>query len=209
MTAMSDRKDSQEPSMEEILTSIRRIIADEDRESPDSKAKEIDETPEEGEDEDDVLELTQIVGDEPAAPPPAAKGADKGADRATEKPPARPAQRPVTAEPEELELSPLPSGPESGYQPDDEKDHEPVPSKPDTLISDSAASAASGAFAKLSQAMRPQVQPLPGSGQTVEQMVAEMLRPMLKQWLDDNLPPIVERLVQQELGKLARRAELM
>jgi len=35
------------------------------------------------------------------------------------------------------------------------------------------------------------------------------LRPMLKEWLDDNLEGVVERVVEQEVKKLARRAELM
>ncbi len=36
-----------------------------------------------------------------------------------------------------------------------------------------------------------------------------MIRPLLKEWLDGNLEPIVERLVQKEIQKIARRAELM
>ena len=36
-----------------------------------------------------------------------------------------------------------------------------------------------------------------------------MIRPMLKDWLDRNMPPMVEKLVQQELQKIARRAELL
>jgi cell pole-organizing protein PopZ len=38
----------------------------------------------------------------------------------------------------------------------------------------------------------------------IEDGVKEMLRPMLKQWLDDNLPGIVERLVRQEIERVAR-----
>jgi cell pole-organizing protein PopZ len=38
----------------------------------------------------------------------------------------------------------------------------------------------------------------------IEDSVKEMLRPMLKQWLDDNLPGIVERLVRQEIERVAR-----
>jgi hypothetical protein len=36
-----------------------------------------------------------------------------------------------------------------------------------------------------------------------------MIRPLLKEWLDQNMPPIVERLVQKEIQKIARRAELV
>ena len=38
----------------------------------------------------------------------------------------------------------------------------------------------------------------------IEEMAREMLRPMLKQWLDDNLPVMVERLVRSEIERVAR-----
>ena len=47
-----------------------------------------------------------------------------------------------------------------------------------------------------------------GTGITVEQLVVDLLTPMLRDWLDQNLPGIVERVVEQEVKKLARRAEL-
>ncbi|MGB8632839.1 MAG: DUF2497 domain-containing protein [Xanthobacteraceae bacterium] len=37
---------------------------------------------------------------------------------------------------------------------------------------------------------------------TLQDLVQEMLRPMLKSWLDDNLPPMVERLVRTEIGQV-------
>ena len=43
------------------------------------------------------------------------------------------------------------------------------------------------------------------SGTTVEDMVAEMLKPMMKNWLDSNLPDIVERIVEREVYRLTRR----
>ena len=46
-------------------------------------------------------------------------------------------------------------------------------------------------------------------GLTVEQLMIQLMTPMLKEWLDQNLPAIVERVVEQEVKKLARRAELM
>jgi cell pole-organizing protein PopZ len=48
-----------------------------------------------------------------------------------------------------------------------------------------------------------------GSGRTVEQFIEDIARPMLKEWLDQNLPAIVERLVQREIQKISRRAELI
>ncbi len=44
------------------------------------------------------------------------------------------------------------------------------------------------------------------TGVTIEQIVRDELRPMLRVWLDENLPEIVERLVKDELDKVARRA---
>jgi uncharacterized protein len=38
---------------------------------------------------------------------------------------------------------------------------------------------------------------------TLEHLVGEMMRPMLKSWLDDNLPPLVERLVRTEIERLS------
>ncbi len=45
------------------------------------------------------------------------------------------------------------------------------------------------------------------SGRTVEDLVVEMIRPLLREWLDRNLPILVERIVQKEIRKLVREAE--
>jgi len=42
---------------------------------------------------------------------------------------------------------------------------------------------------------------------TLELLIREEIRPILKQWLDQNLPPLVERLVQREIQRIARGAE--
>jgi cell pole-organizing protein PopZ len=81
----------------------------------------------------------------------------------------------------------------------------------ESLVSEAAASAATAAFAKLARSLgREQPGPvIPDSGKSVEVFVAELLRPLLKDWLDRNLPAIVERVVEQEVKKLAKRAELL
>ena len=70
------------------------------------------------------------------------------------------------------------------------------------------------AFARLNQAVQESVpqpaahEPGPsvdGNGKTIEDLVKEMLRPMLKEWLDRNLPPMVERFVEREIVRLTRR----
>jgi cell pole-organizing protein PopZ len=42
------------------------------------------------------------------------------------------------------------------------------------------------------------------SSQAIESVARDMLRPMLKEWLDDNLPSLVERLVRAEIERLSR-----
>ena len=78
----------------------------------------------------------------------------------------------------------------------------PVPSD---ILSSSTQAAAMGSLSKLTSKM-----PINSSrsfdGITLEDIVREMLHPMLREWMDDNLPPMVERIVQKELEKLARRA---
>jgi cell pole-organizing protein PopZ len=84
----------------------------------------------------------------------------------------------------------------------------------ETLVGAVVAGAASSAFARLNQAVQDSVPPpaatdpgprVGGSGQTIEDLVKEMLRPMLKEWLDTNLPPMVERYVEREIARLTRR----
>ena len=42
------------------------------------------------------------------------------------------------------------------------------------------------------------------SGRMVDELVEDMLRPLLRNWLDDNLPPLVERLVREEIERVSR-----
>jgi uncharacterized protein len=63
------------------------------------------------------------------------------------------------------------------------------------------AAAVDAAFGTLAQTAQPR------NGRTVEELVSELIRPMLKTWLDDNLPAIVERLVRAEIERLSRGRE--
>lgn len=45
----------------------------------------------------------------------------------------------------------------------------------------------------------------PASGTTLEDLVRPLLEPMLKAWLDANLPEIVDRAAQAEIARLTRR----
>jgi cell pole-organizing protein PopZ len=210
--------------MEEILSSIRRIIADE--ESDDSSTGEEDdlgaavqarvealetddaslERPaEEDHDDEDVLELTKVVRD-------SGEVVEFQSERAAE---------PPVEEPEPA-FDRDDRDQESGFahhrfgeasQDDPYGKDEPVqrqPAQASELMSATAASVATGAFAKLSQALQrtPQEESIAdASGRTVEQFVEDIVRPMLKDWLDEHLTPIVERLVEKEIQKISRRAE--
>jgi len=44
-----------------------------------------------------------------------------------------------------------------------------------------------------------------GSDKTIEDMVSEMLRPMLKDWIDQNLPAMVQAIVEREISRPNRR----
>ena len=76
----------------------------------------------------------------------------------------------------------------------------------DSLLSNEAAIAAANAFRRAMPAdepIRTTQSPHFRSGNSVEDLVMEALRPMLKSWLDENLPTIVEKLVEREVRKLA------
>ncbi|KQX42901.1 hypothetical protein ASD04_02790 [Devosia sp. Root436] len=45
---------------------------------------------------------------------------------------------------------------------------------------------------------------LGNAGATIESLMRDMLRPMLKEWLDENLPSVVERMVEREITRLSR-----
>lgn len=67
-----------------------------------------------------------------------------------------------------------------------------------TLLSRDSDAAVSGAFSALAHTILAQ------NARTLEDLVTEMLRPMLKSWLDDNLPTLVERLVKEEIERVSR-----
>ena len=72
-------------------------------------------------------------------------------------------------------------------------------SSDDGLVGAVAASAAASAFGQLSRSIQ-----MPADGRTLEDVVRELLRPLLKQWLDENLPDIVQQTVDREVERIAR-----
>ena len=95
----------------------------------------------------------------------------------------------------EDEPEPLPA-PEPYSGADDDMEEE------ESILTGRAEDAALGAFKKL--AARTAIDRI--SGITIEEIVRDELRPMLRAWLDQNLPPLVERLLREELDRVARRA---
>ena len=188
---------SQEPTMEEILASIRRIISEDEvpaeegaeapeaepEPEPEAEAEPDYEPTEEPEpelvaapapepapvfdDEDDILDLTEPY----KAPEPAPVFQSDDLDAYAPPPPPRAA--PVRAPKAVIE---------------------------EAIVSHVAEAAAASAFGHLAQTIA-----MPGHGRTLEDVVRELLRPMLKTWLDENLPTIVQATVDEEVSRISRR----
>lgn len=173
---MSETPSEEEPSIEEILASIRQIISDDDEEG--EEEKEVVEDPVRHE-RDDVLELTEedLVEQTESEPEP-------------------------EEEPVEVDMRDREEEIEVEAEPDPMPEPQPVPSE---ILSSATQEAAMSSISKLATKM-----PINSSrsydGVTLEDIVRELLHPMLREWMDKNLPPMVERTVQKELEKLARRA---
>lgn len=198
---------AQEPTMEEILASIRRIISEDDAPAeaapapapavvePEPSPAMMDLTPsvvEPAQSDEDVLELT----DRYEAP-----AAETIGDLDVTAP-----EEPVSyAEPE----------PAPAYEPEPEPEPFPVAAAPaaapsyDSLVGDSAAASAASAFAGLTAALKkpePLDVPTGGVGPTIDDLARALLKPMLKEWLDANLPGIVDAAVRKEVERIARSA---
>jgi hypothetical protein len=76
---------------------------------------------------------------------------------------------------------------------------EPAPAAIQGLVSERAASAAASHFGQLSAAIA-----MPRDDRTLEDVVRELLRPLLQTWLDENLPSIVQQAVETEVERIAR-----
>ena len=137
----------------------------------------------------DVLELTEAMtaparGSEPVLP--SFQTIDGQSDVVFADLPStpEPARAPVAAPPEPVAQNPPPNP--------------PPPSEPPPLLSNVTAAAVDSAFNTLAQTVLVQ------NARTLEDLVREMLRPLLKSWLDDNLPGIVERTVRAEIERVSR-----
>ena len=185
-------KSPSEPSMEEIIASISRIITDEK-----TSLEPVRPTPGE---KSEVLELTEVVdedgsvrrvapeaGNSDGRPTRSSAGADPAAANAT-------AGSGPGALPPEAEVEPrLELGRER-------------------ILSSATSGAAAAAFAQLGALPRDRRRegelPLGGVDRTLEDIVRDLLRPLLQTWLDENLPRLVERLVREEIARVVGEAGL-
>jgi cell pole-organizing protein PopZ len=150
-----------EPSMEEILASIRNIIAEDPTKGAALKAPPT---------------APQIVYSKDAAPP-------HGDTPGLSQPPDATAPRVVWRKPQAVEAEPAADA---------------VQPSADPLLSPEASEAVALSFGALSANLEVR------SAELADSMVRDMLRPMVKTWLDDNLPAMVERLVREEIQRVAR-----
>jgi cell pole-organizing protein PopZ len=188
--------------MEDILASIRRILNED--EAPAAASAEPQETPvfprpvelpPDDEPDDGVLVLDEamLVGETPPAPepPPSLAVVQKELGVLPPEPVEPLAAEPVVAATLPPPDEPAPAGLQNGLM---------------GAASAAAASAAVGSLLRsLSQERTTQVH---RGGPTIEDLVREEVRPLLKEWLDNHLPPLVERLVRQEIERVAGRATL-
>lgn len=193
---MAEQESQQEPTMEEILASIRRIISEEDENPaeqavPEEPAEEVvQDEPElsapEGDYTDGEFEGEESEGEE-SEPPQEVYEDDPVTENALKEDYVdEVVDNPVVEEPSPVEFD------------------EPVQEAPEIeegLLSADAAVAASAAFGDLNRTLTVSL----GEGKTVEAIVSDLLRPLLKSWLDQHLPPLVEEMVQEEIERLARR----
>lgn len=206
--------------MEEILASIRRIIAD-DQEvvtAPEPEDSSAPAPPADGQAlsdgealDDDILDLAvaapaafrpvvQPVLLEDEVPDISFRDVEpeqidfEPLDRVDAEPVAQPSGRAeeAVAEPEPLRAAPLPPI-EQREERVSGRSHQT-----DHLLSHATDSTVGQAFNFLAHTV------LSNNARTLEDLVREMLRPMLKDWLDDNLPTVVERLVRAEIERVAR-----
>jgi len=146
---------SAEASMEDILSSIKRIIAEDVETGGASRARRRptpQPTPAQVAEEDDVLELSEAMPDSEAP--------SMAAPAAAAHTPATPAEK---------------------------------------IISDEAAEASRARLASLSRLV---IKPEVAGSDTLEGLVREMLKPMLRDWLDANLPDLVEAMVAKEIARI-------
>ncbi|KQN26055.1 hypothetical protein ASE86_07795 [Sphingomonas sp. Leaf33] len=168
---------SSEPTMEEILSSIKRVIEESETPAGNSRGRRVVPRPIVAQDDmiddgdgDEVLELSERAPF-PAAEPPLRRDT------------IRPMRPPPAVDPASIH-------------------GDPAPARPDALASPDTVEASRSPLEALSRLI---VKPDVAGADTLEGLVREMLRPMLRDWLDSNLPSIVETMVAKEIARISGR----
>jgi cell pole-organizing protein PopZ len=202
--------------MDEILASIRRIIADDDPGQMPAKASEAEFSPS-ATPAAPHPEMGPAATMRASAPPPPPERAIRENEIDSMLAQLQAARRPVQDDSGPgvgmVAAEPASRFPTSDDRPDlsfEDSLPEPPPlrpagerrSAPDVrergLLSGATASAVDSAFNELAHTVQVR------NGRTLEDFVSELLRPMLKTWLDENLPAMVERLVRAEIERVSR-----
>ena len=178
-----------EPSMEEIIASISRIIAEEKRPvEPIGVASG---------DKREILELTEVVDEDGSVRRVTAAADDPGAPSGGAAAAANPSSSNAS---ERNEAPPLRS--EAGSEPRLERGRE-------RILSPATSGAAAAAFAQLGALPRDHRREVTLPERTLEDTICDLLlRPLLQAWLDEHLPGIVERLVREEIARVVGEAGL-
>ena len=201
---MSDTN-AQEPTMEEILASIRRIISEDEPAAVEAAPEPAAVAPPAPVAQAPVAQapvaqapVAQALAAPPApkpAPPPTEDDVLELTDPvdAPRPPSAPPAYKETVGDLDVFSAAPAPLPPPRPA---------PAPSFEEPLIGSYAAEQSAGHFSTLARSVT-----MPKEGRTLEDLVREMLKPMLRDWLDHHLPAIVEARVQAEVERISRRQE--
>lgn len=183
--------------MDEILATIRRIIAEDEGSTtrPGEAASSGAGTGSAGVGgpaDDDVLELTDALNEDGTVRRLTPVGSSSSEN--AREPPA-----PIA--PGEADAKPDPQASDAAAE-----RQEPHAGRDERLVSEVTTLAAAAAFARLAATPRPKREiPLVGD-RRLEDIVRELLRPLLQTWLDENLPAIVERLVEAEIARVTAKS---
>lgn len=209
----------QDNSIEEILASIRQIISDDDPKAGENAASDaapVQASPEPAAPApvssqgavDDIFDLVDEVDEKPDFSVTEPELATPPAD--TPEPPIEVDLRDPEPEPEPDAMTALDelqkmvdAAPASLAAP---LVSQMTDAAGDSVFSGIAAAATLGAFSKLSETVTLERQRAVAGSVTLEDIVKELLTPILRQWIDQHVPGLVERLVREELEKLARQA---
>jgi len=202
---MAKQDTDQEPSIEEILNSIRQIISDDEdsgaaaQEDPAPEEETEpdpypDPDPIEDSSVDDIIELTDRVEEQENT------SFEEEGDAAAFDIEMQESPLPdFTPEPEPIIEAAPPPPPRTAPKPAP-RPAPVVDSEPDSVLTSKAEDAAFGAFSELARKTA-----IEYGGITVEEIVRSELKPMLRDWLDRHLPSMIERLVQEELERVSKR----